>query len=97
MGMYATIINEEIKFTGLLATATHDCGITVEHASITISREAVPAILLAMANSMAEGRDVIKGQYRGQAVYRLRRNTKVLALLFDWAVFHEDEDELFFI
>lgn len=87
MGMYATICGEQVKFTGMLATAAFDNGVVTNNGMVTITRRQATGVLTSFASSMEKGQQLIEGRnIQGRYIYNLARDARVLATLFDWVV-----------
>lgn len=91
MGMYATICDKRVKFSGTLAQVASQNGIVAEDGMATITRDQAPVVLTCFVFAMEQGRQLIEGHnIQGQAVYSLAKDAAVLAALFDWVVFGKE-------
>ena len=94
MGMYTTIADEQVKYTGLFAKVAASRGSKPDQGSVTISKDEVRHIMAEMTVSLSNARLIEDGFIEGRLVADLAGNAHVLWLLIEWAQL--DEEELFF-
>lgn len=96
MGMYTTIVDEQVKFTGLFATVAASRGNKPTQGVLTISKDEVEFIMTDMAVSLSNGTQLLEnGFIEGRLIACLEGDAHTLRLLIEWVLLDEEE-ELFF-
>lgn len=95
MGMYVTINDQQIKFSGKLAQAISDVGIDCTDSIIVIERDKLTDVLIQMAHLIDTHSLLVNGLFYPDVV-NFANDAHKLAVLYDWSNMN-DTGELVFV